>query len=197
MANASATHCGSLRGLPGQRDDVTHGGFVLYDVAAAGATPNLTNPNGYEHQYSQTQTLPQFPGEDALKHVADRWIEVAETRLGGMNLLSVARGGTTPESQAIKDMEPLPELPPTHPQYERRREHRHRVAQQNDVNAEQRFIIEMKAWTKLYDMIRSSVESSSQMLAKEWHAQNGSSIAKERRPRSSGAHNGLFRVHRR
>ena len=37
---------------------------------------------------SQAQSLPAFPGEDALKHIADKWVQVAETRLGGMKLLA-------------------------------------------------------------------------------------------------------------
>ena len=47
---------------------------------------------------SQHQSLPQFPGEDSLQHVAMKWIETSVSRLAGMGLLSVARGGITPES---------------------------------------------------------------------------------------------------
>ena len=60
---------------------------------------------------SQPHSFPQFPGENALKHVADKWIQTCETRLGGMGLLSVARGGKTPESLELRDTPQLPALP--------------------------------------------------------------------------------------
>ena len=36
----------------------------------------------------QAQALPEFPGEDALKHVADQWLKVSRARLAEKNLLS-------------------------------------------------------------------------------------------------------------
>ena len=128
------------------------------------------NDSVLKGEHGSPQSLPQFPGEDALKHISDKWIEVAETRLGAMNLLAVARGGTTPESNEIKDMELLPELPPTHPQYERRLEHRHKAQYENGRNAERRFTIEMKVWTKHYELVHTSVSASTPMLAKEMHS---------------------------
>ena len=57
---------------------------------------------------SQPHSFPQFPGENALKHVADKWIQTCETRLGGMGLLSVARGGKTPESLELRETRNFP-----------------------------------------------------------------------------------------
>ena len=61
-------------------------------AAAAGIGEKLDNA-------SQHQALPQFPGEDSLKHISEKWIETSVARLAGCGLLSVARGGMTPESR--------------------------------------------------------------------------------------------------
>ena len=58
-------------------------------AAAAGIGEKLDNA-------SQHQALPQFPGEDSLKHISEKWIETSVARLAGWGLLSVARGGIRP-----------------------------------------------------------------------------------------------------
>ena len=86
-----------------------------------------------------------------------------------MQLLGVARGGSSPAAMMIKDHELLPELPPSHPYYEKRLETRHRALHENAKFAEQRYLIEMNAWSKLYQLIKSSVETVSPILARELH----------------------------
>ena len=116
---------------------------------------------------SQHQTLPQFPGEDSLQHVAMKWIETSVSRLAGMGLLSVARGGITPESAELRDTPQLPALPPEDPNFQRRLEARHRIASDNAQRAEKRYGNEMRAWNKLYNLVYASVEGVSTLLAKE------------------------------
>ena len=116
---------------------------------------------------SQPHSFPQFPGENALKHVADKWIQTCETRLGGMGLLSVARGGKTPESLELRDTPQLPALPPGDSGYQRRVEAIHRIAASNAEKAERRYVLEMRAWNKLYGLVLSSVEGVSTLLAQE------------------------------
>ena len=77
-------------------------------------------------------------------------VSAAEARLGGMHLLNVARGGSSPASAMIKDHTVLPALPASHRDYERRLERNHDAMHKNEQNAEQRYTIEMTAWTRLY-----------------------------------------------
>ena len=39
---------------------------------------------GADSKVPHSQALPQFPGESALKHVAEKWLETAETTLAGL-----------------------------------------------------------------------------------------------------------------
>ena len=116
---------------------------------------------------SQPHSFPQFPGENALKHIADKWIQTCETRLGGMGLLSVAKGGRTPESMELRDTPQLPALPAGSSGYERRVEAIHRIAASNAEKAEKRYVLEMRAWNKLYGLVLASVEGVSTLLAQE------------------------------
>ena len=169
MASA-ASQCGSTRVTDPQCMNKGHQlGESFVTVSREPSNPSSGDRMNQQVPFLFPQALPQFPGEDCLKHQADLWIETVETRLAGINLLSVARGGQTPEYHEVKDTTPLPELPPSHPHYEKRLEHRHRVAHDNDINAQRRYVIEMKAWTRLYDALHTSVASTSPMLAKEMH----------------------------
>ena len=103
----------------------------------------------------------------ALKHIADKWIQTCETRLGGMGLLSVAKGGKTPESLELRDIPQLPALPAGSSGYERRVEAIHRIAASNAEKAEKRYVLEMRAWNKLYGLDLASVEGVSTLLAQE------------------------------
>ena len=142
---------------------MTYGGYAEAYAAAAGVGEQLDNSTG------QHKSLPQFPGEDALKHISEKWIETCESRLTGMGLLSVARGGVTSESLELKDLPQLPALPESDANYHRRFEARHRIASENAQRAEKRYGIEMRAWNKLYNLVHSSVEGVSTLLAKELH----------------------------
>ena len=143
------------------------------------------------HSQSQPLSLPQFPGEGALKHKADKWIEIAETRLAGAELLSVARGGNAPAALMVQDRELLPELPQTHRDHEKRVAINYDRVHENAQNAERRYLIEMSARTKLYNIIRACVEPVSVMLAMELHvlcaiAHDGDATGRTSTDRSHG-----------
>ena len=120
-------------------------------------------------QDSQPQSLPQFPGESALKHIVDKWIETAESRLSSQRLLGVARGGDAPASRMISDEYVPRKIPQTHKDYEKVERSRERAMHINAQNADRRFLIEMAERSKLYDLVRACVESKAPMLAKELH----------------------------
>ena len=94
-------------------------------------------------QDSQPQSLPQFPGESALKHIVDKWIETSESRLSSQRLLGVARGGDAPASRMISDEYVPRKIPQTHKDYEKVERSRERAMHINAQNADRRFLIEM------------------------------------------------------
>ena len=63
-------------------------------AAGSGGDPALgTEKNNIAHALAPSHSLPQLPGEDALKHITDKWTETASARLATIGLLSVALGG--------------------------------------------------------------------------------------------------------
>ena len=75
---------------------------------------------------SASTTFPELPGDDLYAHAATQHLEQLDAFLTGKELLVVAQGG---ESDAVRqivdfDLSEIPELPPEHPQHERRHETR-------------------------------------------------------------------------
>ena len=68
----------------------------------------------------------------------------------------MVRGGEPTAVRSIidTDLSKLPELSPGDQGYERRVELRIRYSMQNKANAEKRFEITMKAWTKAYTLLK-------------------------------------------
>ena len=101
-----------------------------------------------DHRSSTTAKieLPDFPGEQVLAHEGNAWIIAATVRLAPHELIVVAETGVPPAARAIvdTDLSDYPELPSSHPQYERRKSERKRFITQNEANVEQRAL---RAWT--------------------------------------------------
>ena len=72
--------------------------------------------------------LPNFPGERVLAHEGRNWRIAAITRLAPHELVVVAETGIPPAANEIIDidLDEFPELDPSHPHYERRKDIRTR-----------------------------------------------------------------------
>ena len=136
-----------------------YAGLGGYDDPTSGKDPAKSN----------AQSLPQYPGEDSLKHIADKWIEVSKARLAAMDLLDVANGGMTKRSYAIQDEPVLPPLSGSHPLYEKRLEVIHHTQMKNLERQRTRMKIEIQARTELFAAVHTAVAASTTMLAREIH----------------------------
>eukprot|EP00966_Prymnesium_polylepis_P277037 6400536-Prymnesium_polylepis.1 len=67
--------------------------------------------------------LPPFPGEQVLAHERRTWKMAAIVKLAPHELVVVAETGVPPATKEIIDidLDDYPDMPPNHPQYERRR----------------------------------------------------------------------------
>ena len=113
--------------------------------------------------------FPQYPGENCLAHAAAQYKEQVDARLTGAGLLAVAQGEDPPAVRSIilYDLTRFPELPPTHPQYERRLETRMKYEAINAANLEKREQITLTAWTTLYTLFKTSTEATDPVLSRE------------------------------
>ena len=108
--------------------------------------------------------LPKFPGERPQQHAATAWKEIAQSRLGAQQLLAVANGHDPPQAAVIIDETLLPVLDPGHRDYERRVEANNRIKTANKRNAIQRWYINMRARTDLYNALSKSCEITAPTL---------------------------------
>ena len=143
--------------------------FATMAVASDGRLTGEKDLNLGASQHASA-TLPQHPGEDAFQHIGEEYKRVAESRLAGAMLLATANGGSSPFADMIKDVPPLPLHPVGHADYDRRIEARYHTMNLNAANAEKRFIINMMAWTKVYEAVYASVVKTAPMLAKDMHS---------------------------
>eukprot|EP00966_Prymnesium_polylepis_P066918 1553221-Prymnesium_polylepis.1 len=94
----------------------------------------------------------------------------AIVKLAPHKLVVVAETGIPPATkeiqlQSISISTNYPELPHNHPQYERRRSDRMKFAKENAQNAERRASITLKAWTALFESLRSCCVPKAKLLA--------------------------------
>ena len=96
--------------------------------------------------------LPEFPGENFFSHAATAYKEQVEARLAELGWLAAAQGLQSEAVKAIVDIDltRLPELEPTHREYNRRMETRIKVEAQNEANRQRRCSIQLSEWTKIY-----------------------------------------------
>ena len=113
--------------------------------------------------------LPDFPGEDVLSHEGLIWKRAAVTKLAPYELVVVAETGHPPALDEIVDasLDDFPVLPLGHPQYERRMSERNKIAVQNASNYERRKRITLRAWTTLFESLRSACTAKAPLLADE------------------------------
>ena len=80
------------------------------------------NNSGTSNDKSTKIRLNSFPGEDALAHEGERWIESTTRRFADYGVLETAYKGDSPAVLEIidYDLSFLPDLPDTHPQAARR-----------------------------------------------------------------------------
>ena len=93
----------------------------------------------------------------------------AVTKLAAEDMIVVAETGRPPSLAEIVDVDlaDFPELPVTHPQHERRKTERKKFLAQNTSNAERRRRLTFRAWTRLFESIRSSCMPKAPLLAFE------------------------------
>ena len=91
----------------------------------------------------------------------------AIVRLAPHELVVVAETGIPPATKEIIDidLDDYPELPYDHAQYERRRSERIKIAKENAQNAERRARLTLKAWTTLFESLRSCCVPKAKLLA--------------------------------
>ena len=113
--------------------------------------------------------LPQIPSENPLSHEGFKWKESAETRIAGP-LLVVAQGKIPEAALAIKlhDLTELPELDPSHPQFERRKELRIKLSRENEYLNEKRKTIVLTTWTELYKALAAASEQNAPTASSSW-----------------------------
>ena len=118
---------------------------------------------------SKELSLPDFPGEDFLAHAGTQWLESAEAKLAGKQLLAVAQGHEPPAVKCIVDIDlsELPTLPTSHRDHDRREETRIKVKAQNKANAEKRLNLTLTAWTEIYSAIKACTEVTAPVLSRE------------------------------
>eukprot|EP00966_Prymnesium_polylepis_P037104 861251-Prymnesium_polylepis.1 len=87
-------------------------------------------------------------------------------RLAPHELIVVAETAVPPAARAIidTDLSDYPELPNNHPQYERRKSERKKFITQNEANVEQRARITLRAWTTLFESLRSCCVAKAPLL---------------------------------
>ena len=126
---------------------------------------------GEDHKSSTASKieLPDFPGEQVLAHEGNAWIIAATVKLAPHELIVVAETGVPPAARAIvdTDLSDYPELPANHPQYERRKSERKKFITQNEANVEQRARVTLRAWTTLFESLRSCCVSKASLLSFE------------------------------
>ena len=101
--------------------------------------------------------LPDFPGEVVLAHEGRNWRIAAIVKLAPHELVVVAETGVPPAVGEIVDVDlsDFPELPPSHSHYERRKDARTKIIAQNKANVERRARMTLRAWTTLFEALRS------------------------------------------
>ena len=89
--------------------------------------------------------------------------------MASLGLLAVVQGESPASVRSIIDIDLtlLPELPPDDRNYHRRVELRIKIHTQNRSNAELRFVLTMKAWTKAYTLFKKSTEITAPVLSRE------------------------------
>ena len=90
-------------------------------------------------------------------------------RLAPHELIVVAETGVPPAARAIvdTDLSDYPELPSNHPQSERRKSERKKFITQNESNVEQRARVTLRAWTTLFESLRSCCVNKAPLLSFE------------------------------
>ena len=113
--------------------------------------------------------LPPFPGEVVLAHEGRKWKVAATVKLAPYELVVVAETGVPPAVNEIidVDLDDFPELLQNHLQHERRKSERIRFQQQNDANVEKRARMTLRAWTLLFESLRSCCVPRAPLLAEE------------------------------
>ena len=113
--------------------------------------------------------LPNFPGERVLAHEGRNWKIAAIVKLAPYELVVVAETGVPPAANEIidVDLDDFPELPIDHPHHERRRDARILQLKQNQQNVERRARITLRAWTTLFEALRSCCVAKAPLLATE------------------------------
>mmetsp|Transcript_10856 Transcript_10856/g.24987 ORF Transcript_10856/g.24987 Transcript_10856/m.24987 type:complete len:375 (-) Transcript_10856:417-1541(-) len=113
--------------------------------------------------------LSDFPGEEPLTHEGNSWKMDTITRLSPHELVAVAETGILPALSEIIDIDidTFPELPADHPQHERRRLERIKILTSNMGNEERRRRVTLRAWTTLFESLRSSCVKKAPLLANE------------------------------
>ena len=136
---------------------------------AFAAGVSSTEPPKNNNQHANNSAFPQYPGEDVHAHAATQFIEAAEARFAGDNLLAAANGGVPPSAKQIIDipMDSIPALPVTHRDHSRRQEARIKAQVQNAANAQKRLQITLESWTKVFTLLKISTESTAPVLSRE------------------------------
>ena len=113
--------------------------------------------------------LPAFPGENPRLHEAVQWWEIAQTRIASAGLSLVVTGGLPAAAARIVDtpLDTLPDLPATHPHFEKRRELRVQLQAKNTANAKIRDALVMDGRTALSVAFHRAAESTAPMFARE------------------------------
>ena len=113
--------------------------------------------------------LSDFPGEEPLTHEGNNWKMDTITRLSPHELVAVAETGIPPALSEIIDIDidTFPELPADHPQHERRKLERIKIQTTNMGNEERRRRVTLRAWTTLFESLRSSCVKKAPLLANE------------------------------
>ena len=93
----------------------------------------------------------------------------AITKLAAEDMMAVAETGRPPALAEIVDVDlaDFPEHHVSHPQYERRKIERKKFLAQNAANAERRRRLTYRAWTRLFESIRSCCMARAPLLAFE------------------------------
>ena len=100
-------------------------------------------------------------------HEGNIWKMAAVTALGTAELMVVAQTGIPPALAEIVDVDlaDFPELPAAHTQHERRKGERSKIIATNASNHERRTRLTLRAWTTLFEALRSSCVAKAPLLA--------------------------------
>ena len=111
--------------------------------------------------------LPDHPGDKPLQHVALKWLEQAEAKLAGKQLLSTANGILSAAVNRIR-IDPIdvlyPRLPEEHKYYEKRMEDRRKAQYNNDAKVQERHDQQMAEWDAVYSAIVECTETTAVAL---------------------------------